>query len=79
MNCSGVHIRLMISRGVKPTPYQNPKITVGKPTIVILPEWKEAAAGEEQAEQRPLPPAPHSISSGLQTQTYQSPAAMSLA
>jgi branched-chain amino acid aminotransferase len=29
-SASGVHIRLMVSRGVKPTPYQNPKITVGK-------------------------------------------------
>ena len=27
---SGVHIRLMVSRGLKPTPYQNPKITLGK-------------------------------------------------
>jgi branched-chain amino acid aminotransferase len=43
---SGVHIRLMVSRGLKSTPYQNPKVTVGKPTIVILPEWKEAAPGE---------------------------------
>lgn len=43
---SGVHIRLMISRGVKSTPYQNPKVTMGKPTIVILPEWKEAAPGQ---------------------------------
>jgi hypothetical protein len=42
---SGVHIRLMISRGLKSTPYQNPKVTLGKPTIVILPEWKEAAPG----------------------------------
>lgn len=29
-SASGVHIRLMISRGLKPTPYQNPKITIGK-------------------------------------------------
>jgi hypothetical protein len=42
---SGVHVRLMVSRGLKSTPYQNPKVTVGKPTIVILPEWKEAAPG----------------------------------
>jgi hypothetical protein len=42
---SGVHIRLMVSRGLKSTPYQNPKVTLGKPTIVILPEWKEAAPG----------------------------------
>ncbi|KAG2488877.1 hypothetical protein HYH03_012672 [Edaphochlamys debaryana] len=40
---SGVHIRLMVTRGLKPTPYQNPNITIGQPTIVIVPEYKEAA------------------------------------
>ena len=38
---SGVHIRLMLSRGVKSTPYQDPAMTVGAPTIVIIPEYKE--------------------------------------
>ncbi|GIL57356.1 hypothetical protein Vafri_12609 [Volvox africanus] len=38
---SGVHIRLMVTRGLKPTPYQNPNITIGMPTIVIVPEHKE--------------------------------------
>lgn len=42
---SGVHIRLIVSRGLKSTPYQNPKVTVEKPTIVVLPEWKEASQG----------------------------------
>jgi branched-chain amino acid aminotransferase len=37
----GVHIRLMISRGVKLTPYQDPRATVSAPTIVILPEYKQ--------------------------------------
>ena len=37
---SGVHIRLMISRGVKATPYQDPRVTVGGPTIVVIPEYK---------------------------------------
>ncbi|GLC75757.1 hypothetical protein PLESTF_001682300 [Pleodorina starrii] len=36
-----VHIRLMATRGLKPTPYQNPDITIGQPTIVIIPEYKE--------------------------------------
>ncbi len=36
----GVHIRLMVSRGVKATPYQDPRITIGPPTIVIIPEYK---------------------------------------
>ncbi len=38
----GVHIRLMVTRGVKRTPYQDPRVTVGPATIVILPEWKLA-------------------------------------
>ena len=35
-----VHIRLMISRGVKSTPYQDPRFTISPPTIVIIPEYK---------------------------------------
>ncbi len=44
----GVHIRLMVSRGVKSTPYQDPRATITPPTIVIIPEFKTplaAAAG----------------------------------
>lgn len=33
-----------MTRGLKSTPYQDPRVTVGRPTIVILPEWKEAPA-----------------------------------
>jgi branched-chain amino acid aminotransferase len=40
----GVHIRLMVSRGVKATPYQDPRITITPPTIVIIPEYKQALA-----------------------------------
>jgi branched-chain amino acid aminotransferase len=36
----GVHIRLMVTRGVKATPYQDPRVTISKPTIVIIPEYK---------------------------------------
>jgi branched-chain amino acid aminotransferase len=35
-----VHIRLMVSRGVKSTPYQDPAVTISGPTIVIIPEYK---------------------------------------
>ena len=35
-----VHIRLMVSRGVKSTPYQDPRVTIGAATIVIIPEYK---------------------------------------
>jgi len=37
---SGAHIRLMLTRGVKSTPYQDPAMTIGGPTIVIIPEYK---------------------------------------
>ncbi len=37
---SDVHIRLIISRGIKSTPYQDPAFTISKPTIVIIPEYK---------------------------------------
>ena len=39
----GVHIRLMVSRGVKATPYQDPRATITPPTIVIVPEFKTPA------------------------------------
>jgi branched-chain amino acid aminotransferase len=37
----GVHIRLMITRGIKSTPYQDPRVTISPPTIVIIPEYKQ--------------------------------------
>ena len=37
----GVHVRLMVTRGVRSTPYQDPRVLVGGPTIVIIPEYKE--------------------------------------
>ncbi|NVJ59513.1 MAG: aminotransferase class IV [Gammaproteobacteria bacterium] len=36
----GVHIRLMVTRGVKATPYQDPRVTISPATIVIIPEYK---------------------------------------
>lgn len=35
-----VHIRLVVSRGLKSTPYQNPSVNIGLPLIVIIPEVK---------------------------------------
>ncbi len=35
-----VHMRLMVTRGVKRTPYQDPRATIGPATIVIIPEYK---------------------------------------
>ncbi|MEM9573543.1 MAG: aminotransferase class IV [Pseudomonadota bacterium] len=36
----GVHIRLMVTRGIKKSPYQGPRFTITPPTIVIIPEYK---------------------------------------
>ena len=38
-----VHIRLIISRGEKITPYQNPNANVGPVTLVIIPEFKKTS------------------------------------
>jgi branched-chain amino acid aminotransferase len=37
----GAHIRLMVTRGVKSTPYQDPRVTISPATIVIIPEYKQ--------------------------------------
>ena len=36
----GVHIRLMVTRGRKRTPYQDPRACIGPATVVIIPEYK---------------------------------------
>ena len=36
----GAHIRLMVTRGVKRTPNQDPRFVIGKATVVIVAEWK---------------------------------------
>ena len=38
----GAHLRLMVTRGVKRTPYQDPRVTIGPATVVIIPEHKVA-------------------------------------
>lgn len=37
-----VHVRVMVTRGVKRTPAQHPDLTVGGPTVVIIAEHKVA-------------------------------------
>jgi len=37
----GVHMRLMVTRGPKRTPTQDPRLALGRPTVVIVAEWKE--------------------------------------
>src|SRR3954466_11821405 len=40
----GVHVRLMVTRGVRRTPYQAPRVAVGPATIVLIPEHKSPTA-----------------------------------
>ncbi len=37
----GVHIRLMVTRGPKSTPYQDPRLSSGPATVVIICEYKD--------------------------------------
>ena len=37
----GVHVRLMVTRGVRSTPYQDPRVVVTPATVVMIPEYKE--------------------------------------
>jgi len=37
----GVHIRLMVTRGIRSTPYQDPRTLISPATIVIVPEYKK--------------------------------------
>ena len=37
----GVHVRLMVTRGLKRTPYQDPRMVVGPATLVIIAEYKD--------------------------------------
>jgi len=37
----GVHIRLMVTRGIRSTPYQDPRVVISPATVVIVAEYKE--------------------------------------
>ena len=39
----GAHVRLMVTRGPKKTPFQDPRFSIWGPTIVIIPEFKQAS------------------------------------
>jgi branched-chain amino acid aminotransferase len=41
MHGDGVHVRLMVTRGPKSTPYQDPRVSDGPATLVIIAEHKE--------------------------------------
>ncbi len=38
-----VHLRIMVTRGIKKTPSQDPRLTISGPNLVIIPEYKKAA------------------------------------
>ena len=38
-----VHVRIMITRGIKKTPSQDPRLTLSGPNIVIIAEHKKAS------------------------------------
>src|SRR3954466_15528961 len=37
----GVHVRLMVTRGIKRTPYQDPRVRIRPATVVIIAEHKD--------------------------------------
>src|SRR5215471_9378328 len=47
----GVHLRLMVTRGEKAAPNQDPRNALGRPTIAIVAEWKQ--------------PSPHLLAQGI--------------
>lgn len=39
---TGAHLRLMVTRGPKRVPFQDPALAAGPPTVVIVPGWMNA-------------------------------------
>jgi branched-chain amino acid aminotransferase len=46
---TGVHVRLMVTRGDKKTPSQDPRLAVGGPNVVIIAEHKVADPGVKES------------------------------
>lgn len=44
----GVHVRFMLTRGIKKTPSQDPRLVLGGPNLVIIPEYKQSSPGPLQ-------------------------------
>lgn len=44
----GVHVRIMVTRGIKKTPSQDPRLTISGPNVVIIPEYKTASKHSHQ-------------------------------
>ena len=45
MTSSNVHIRMMITRGTKRSPSQDPRTNISGPTVVIIAEYKQPSQG----------------------------------
>ena len=43
-----VHVRLMVTRGLKKTPSQDPRLTISGPNVVIIAEHKQASQESKQ-------------------------------
>ncbi len=43
-----VHVRVMITRGMKKTPSQDPRLTISKPNVVIIAEHKKASVESKE-------------------------------
>lgn len=43
-----VHMRIMVTRGIKKTPSQDPRLTISGPNLVIIPEHKKASANTKE-------------------------------
>ncbi|MEL6316749.1 MAG: aminotransferase class IV, partial [Pseudomonadota bacterium] len=52
----GVHIRLMVTRGLKATPYQDPRVTFSPATVVIAPVWKRPTGSASARDGAAAPP-----------------------
>ncbi len=44
----GVHVRIMVTRGIKKTPSQDPRLTISGPNVVIIPEYKIASEASKK-------------------------------
>ena len=43
-----VHVRVMVTRGIKKTPSQDPRLTISGPNVVIIPEYKKASEASKE-------------------------------
>ena len=43
-----VHVRVMITRGIKKTPSQDPRLTISGPNVVVIAEHKKASPQTKQ-------------------------------